>query len=81
MIMINKTIIIKKFGQRGSLYYEAIADDKFYKLYDYLDDELGDTDLQVVLVSNKDAYKEYAPFTQITSSKELTLAVFSAINR
>ena len=60
-------LIAKKFNSHGCLALASEYGPELASLVDYLGRKKANTDVQVLTVSSKEAFMEYAPYTDIAS--------------
>lgn len=63
-------LIAKKIGENGCIALQMEIGDKLASLSRYLTLATLDKGIQIITVSNPDAYKEYAPYKFINSEKD-----------
>ncbi|WP_405315703.1 DUF6718 family protein [Faecalibacillus faecis] len=70
-------LIAKKFKQAGSLALEIQHGKALSELSRRLTCQMLDKDVQIVTISNLNAYKEYAPYKIIKDQSEFETAVLA----
>lgn len=70
-------LIAKKFDQHGCVAVQAERGNALGSLVDYLGRKTYKKGIQIVTVSSKEAYGEYAPYDEVASEKEFIDRVFS----
>ena len=70
-------LVAKKFNQVGSIALEIQHGKTLSELSKKLTLETLDNDIQIITISNLEAYKEYAPYKIIKDSSEFETAVLA----
>lgn len=69
-------LIAKKFNQHGCIAVQAERGKALGSLVDYLGRKTYKHGVQIVTVSSKEAYGEYAPYEEVPSEQEFINRVF-----
>lgn len=63
-------LIAKKFSKHGCLALPYEYGETLASLVDYLTRKKANTDIQILTVSSKEAFSEYAPYEDVSSESE-----------
>ncbi len=70
-------LIAKKFEEHGCLALQSEYGAELASLVDYLGRKKANTDVQILTVSSKEAFGEYAPYTDVKSEAEFITKVLA----
>lgn len=70
-------LIAKKFDDHGCLAVQTEYGSELASLVDYLGRKTLKSGIQILTVSSKEAYGEYAPYREVSSEKEFITEVLS----
>lgn len=70
-------LIAKKYNEHGCIAIEAKKGKELASLVDYLGRKTYKNGTQVLMVSSKEAYGEYAPYNMLKNEKDFITAVLN----